>query len=520
MTRPLVAILLVLGAAAAWAGEVRFERLSFGGEAEHGIFAEDLDGDGDRDLIALGRGRISIYRGTPAGEAQYPDVPEMLSTGSGAYFADVADVLPAPGKEILILTPAGVACFVQEGGRYLPRSKMLLECETLLTARPLRGAIERAALRFTISVLPWNFAFDADGDGRDDVLVPHGGGTDVYLQQKEAGKFAKPITLPLFPVVGHYLPVEPKPAALGGRKAGRIRITLDLRAIEQRDVNGDGKPDLVCGGHWFAQKLAGGFDTVPALVPPGLLPGPERPMLEIRGDINKDGRRDVIRPENTMNEPLHLITYVRYFLADEQGVIPHEPTGTIRGQNILIHTPLPVRDFNGDGLLDFAMFDTDIRMTDLAKWARMSFGKITGDLDFWFFDKKANRYHKRRSYSKAITMTFKVDLMDAMAGYVWERYLGTMMRFEGDYNADGRPDLFVREETRRIALYFNTGNGRRLFPDDPNVTLENLPAFGGLAIEDINADGASDLILYRGTSALEPTATPNDVIAVYVSRLK
>ncbi|NQT52729.1 VCBS repeat-containing protein [bacterium] len=520
MTQRLVGTVLLFGALSAWAGEVEFERLSFAGEAEYGVFTEDLDGDGARDLIALGRGRVSVYRRRPAALPQYPDVPEMISTGSAAYFADVADVLPAKGKELLILTPQGVACFAHEGGEYAKRPTMLLECETLLTTRPLRGAVGRAALRFTTSVLPWNFAFDADGDGLDDLLVPHGTGTDVYLQKKERGTFAKPITLPLFPMVSHTVPIEPKPGDLVGHTAGRIRLTLDLRPIERRDVNGDTKTDLVCGRHWFAQKLDGGFDTSPAEMLPELMPQPTGTLGEIRADINKDGRPDLLSPENKLDEPLHIVTYVRYYLAGKNGIDRSKPTGTIRGQNILIHTPLPVHDFNGDGYLDFAMFDTDIRLTEIGKWIRQSFGEIKGDLKFWYFDPKAGVYRQGHSYRKSIYMRFKMDLMDAMAGYVWERYLGTMMRFEGDFNGDKRPDLLVRAKTHSIALYFNTGNGRSLYPSKPDVLLDNVPTFGGLAIEDLNADGASDLLLYRGTDAFGSNPSPYDVIAVYISRTR
>ena len=208
--------------------------------------------------------------------------------------------------------------------------------------------------------------------------------------------------------------------------------------------------------------------------------------------------------------------------SDAQGALDaqKDPSGTIRGQNILFHSPLPVLDFLGDGSRGFAMFDTDIRLTEVAKWIRQSFGKIDGDLNFWFFDKAANAYPARRSYRKALSLRFKVDLMDAMAGYVWERYLGTMMRFEGDFNADKRPDLLVREETNRLAVYLNTGDRAALFPDKPSVNIEGVPAFGGLALEDLNGDGATDLLLYRGSFDFAPSPNPYDVIAAYISHLK
>jgi len=507
--------LFLLVAAVARGGGVSFQQLSFAGEAENGIFAEDLDGDGFPDIVAMGRGRISIYRARPNSTPRYPTLPETVVTGSTAYFADVADVLPTRGKELLILTPRGVACFKHQGECYSPRPEPLLTCDTLLTAGPVRGAIEAAGAFRNVNVLAWNFAFDADGDGRDDILVPHGNGTDVYLQ-KEPGQFAKPVTLRLFPVVRHNGTWEDKAGALGARKARPVRIDLFVREIERRDVNGDRKPDLVCGTHWFAQKLEGGFDSTPALVPPGFRVAAPRGFM----DVNADGRTDRILADNKNEDLLNIVTRVRIFLADEQGIIPATPTQVVVGQNILVHTHLPVHDFNNDGALDFAMFETDIRVTEVAKWIRQSFGKIDGRVNFYFFDREAGRYPRRRSYAKPIRMRFKVDLTDAMMGIVWERYLGTMMRFEGDFNADGRLDLLVREETDRIALYFNTGDRRDLYPASPNVDLRKVPAFAGLAVDDLNGDRASDLILFATGDPLAPLARPNNVTTVYISQLR
>ena len=519
MKRLLAATFLVLGAASGVARGVTFQRLEFGGEAEHGIFAEDLDGDGSRDLIALGRGRIAVYRCSATG-GQYPKDPELLQTFAVAYFADVADVHPAKGKEIVLLTPAGVACFVHDDtGRYKRRLQMLLERDTLLNVGALRGAMRQAALRFSTKVLPLNFAFDADGDGRDDILVPHGAGYDVHLQTAQPGKFAKPITLPIFPFIFHDGAHNPKVGHLGGHEAGRLRLTLELIPLARRDVNGDRKPDLVCGQHWFAQKLGGGFDPVPADLRPE--DAPARNGRSELYDINGDRRLDRIYGENDLREPLNIVTYVHYFLADAQGRLdPDHPNGTIAGQNILIHTPLPVHDFSGDGALDFAMFNTDITVTRIAKWVRQSFGDIEGKLLIWYFDTKRNAYPAGYSYHKKIRMRFKIDLMDAMAGLVWERYLSTMMRFEGDYNGDGRLDLLVRERTHTIAIYLNSGNSRTLFPRDPSIVFDKAPGFGGLAVDDLNADGASDLILYRGSAPFTPNPSPNDVIAVYISKRK
>jgi len=516
--------MLLWGAAAAvQAASVSYYPLEFQGAAEHGVFATDLDGDGTSDLVALGRGRISVYRGQKG--KLYPKTPEIILTGSAAYFADVADIAAAPGNELVVLTAHGISCFVHSQGRYASRAVKVLETDTILSLPLLRGAIENVAFA-TVDVLPWNFAFDADGDGRDDILVPHGDGTDVYLQT-QPGTFAKPIRLRLFPLIFHSSVGGLQADALAKEAGGRVRLEFVMREMERRDVNGDGKPDLYCKpvvrmnvlvaeAIWFAQKHTGGFDPVPANVPGGLQLTPDRQRV----DINGDGRIDRIAEENALDDPFNIITRVRYWLADKDGRLTASPTDTIGGQNILVHTFLPVHDFNGDKALDFAMYKTDITVTQVAKWIRQSFGQIEGDLNLYYFDRKANRYPRTPAYTKPIRMSFKVDLQDVMIGGVWERYLSTMMRFNGDYNGDGRLDLLVREKTHRIGIYFNTGNGRRLYRRDPDVVIEDLPMFGGMDIGDLNSDGCDDLILSAAHDLFAPGTPRADVIAVYVSQRK
>ena len=499
--------------ATAHGASVSFHQLVLGADGQNGIFSVDLDGDGRRDLIGLSGGRISVYRADPKEATGYAPRPEELLTGPHAYYADAADVLPAKGKEILVLTPTGIFAYFQEGGRFALIPQPLVRCSTILSMVGVRGGLAAAQTEM-VAVLPWNFAFDANGDGLDDLLVPHDGGVDVHLQTAP-GQFAKPITLSVFPFAYHMPPEGYGPGEFAGFTARGIRIQVIFRDIERRDVNGDGKPDLVCGACWFAQKLDGSFDPRPAVVP-----GWAAPTNRDRGlrtlDLNGDGRQDSLHESLIPEDPLNLRTRVRIFLTGNDGQPPPTPSQVVVDQNILIHTQLPVHDFNGDGALDFAMFKTDITPTMVAKWIRQCFGKIDGYLNFYLFNKAANCYGSRPdrpaapAFSKRIRMNFKVDLMEAMMGLVWERYLATMMRFEGDYNADGRPDLLVRDETNHISIYLNTGDPVRLYPEEPDIALEGVPAFGGLALDDLNGDGATDLILYLGNY--------DHVIAAYVSR--
>jgi len=502
-------LLVVWVAAGAVAAQVSFHPFSpgtQGSEAENGVFSEDLTGSGRRDLIGLAAGRIAIFRSDPTQPAGFAASPEVLITGPTSYYADAADVLPEKGKEILILTPSGVWAYVQENGRYATRPRPLIQCETILAFNTLRSGIA-AQHNPNVQVLPWNFAFDANGDGLDDLLVPHDNGTDVYLQRPR-GQLAKPIRLSLYPVIYHFAAPGHRANELRQTTSRSSRIEVVAPALERRDVNGDGRPDLVSGAAWFAQKVDGTFDPVAAEVP---FEQRNPPIADVRlVDLRGSGHKDKFVEEDIMDEPLHLLTRVRVFLADKEGNIPSEPTQVVVDQNVLVHTQVPLHDFDGDGALDFAMYKTDITPIDIANWIRQSFGHIEGNLNFYLFDRKEGRYPRRPPYSKSITMRFEIDVMEAMMGLVWERYLSTMMRFEGDYNGDGRPDLLVREETKKICIYFNTGDRRRLFPRDPDVVLADLPKFAGLALDDLNGDGCTDVILYHGNF--------DHVVALYISK--
>ncbi|MFP4055805.1 MAG: FG-GAP repeat domain-containing protein [Candidatus Brocadiia bacterium] len=534
-TAALALLALACGAAG---GEVRFHSLAVGNAAANGIFAADLDGDGTRDLVALGSRYITVLRGRRGDGAPYAQEPEVIDTkpqmdrATGrplwppAYFVDVADVLPldeqtgeGQGLELLVLTPVGVWCFVQRQGAYQARPRELLPCDTLLTAGPARGVVSLAALRSDLDLLPWNFAFDVDGDGLDDLVVAHGGGTDVARQRPAAGggvsgEFHPPQTLELLPVLGHAAASEGKADGLTAPRSLQARTAFAVPRLERVDVDEDGRADLATDYLWFRHKPEGGFETSPRSR------RRSRPTGGTVVDVDGDGRQDYIRAVTTMEDLFNFITRVRVHLANEDGTLPRVPTDTVVSQNVLIYQDLPIHDFDGDGSVDFAMFKTDITVTEIAKWFRQNLGRIEGSLNFFLFDRAERRYPRGASFSMPIELSFKLDLTESMRGAIWEpRYLGTMVRFEGDYNADGRPDLFIRQETNAIALYFNTG-GERLYARRPDVLLREVPMFGDLTLDDLNGDGATDLILLAGSAGFAPVGNPDRVVAVYISQLE
>ena len=89
------------------------------------IITQDLDRDGRADVLATCvagnfpnyKRSLALFRQRPNGSfAEAPD--QMIALDRQAAIVDVADVLPDPGQEILLLGPEGVRVLTQSQGLY------------------------------------------------------------------------------------------------------------------------------------------------------------------------------------------------------------------------------------------------------------------------------------------------------------------------------------------------------------------------------------------------------------------
>lgn len=256
------------------------------------IAAEALvDTDGD--------GRVELLLVTAAGQVQRHQLVDGRFTAAGSLqLADpehsllaFADLLPAPGAELVVADRSGTAAWRWADGQGQPAAEPLVRRARCLL--PL--------LRPQISP----FVQDLNRDGRLDLVLPAASGIVPFLQDPPTDG------APTF----RALPTLPARARIdldtSGRLSGERQGSLVIPAIESADLDGDGRPDLISRDgqvHQFVlQDGDGGFtrkvevdlrqfeDSTPAatMALGSTLVLGERQQLE-RGDIDGDGIPDFV----------------------------------------------------------------------------------------------------------------------------------------------------------------------------------------------------------------------------------
>jgi hypothetical protein len=256
-------------------------------------------------------------------------------------------------------------------------------------------------------------AGDFNGDGKTDLLVGRGGQFDIVLN-RGAGKLA--------PAVGYL--------AIGG-----IGILADL--------NGDHRTDLI-----FSRSTAPDLaSAIPVLAGPGgtfplsrsySLPGGNYAMNILAGDLNADGRLDLI--ELNWQSVTWRGGHLNRLLGNGDGsfkVLPDLLTGGIDSSGAALS------DMNHDGKLDVVVVGGGVVNVRLG----LGDGNFQGPL--------ATSIH----YPTTATV--------------------------GDFNGDGIPDVALNGSARAILLGNGDGTFRNVF---------TLPAqFESLVVGDFNGDGKQDL---------------------------
>jgi hypothetical protein len=453
------------------AGKPKFRSSELEGKTPE-ICLCDLDGDGLADAVVMDGATLTVFYQEAQGEFgkapqhrfSLPNRPCALWPASlGGHF-----------EGLLVMTSEGVdgLSFTNRSGA--PVTQPLVRAKTIVPPE----LDELAPKRFPFAARtggPWPL-----------LLAPTAEGLQVW-HYREGWRLAQTLKDALD------TRLWPSVADPGYTKSLELSLSL-------ADLNGDGREDLMLrrktpNGRQrftaFLQTPAGGFAA-----PPAVAYEDEADGRSWHGwvDINRDGKVDLLR--NTwLDEPWFLPgtksgkVLVRVYYADTRGGLPAEPQQVFRKND---WTPaVPVVDVDGDGhpdlVLGHSLFDSRDGMRKMITAKQLDF-----NLTFHFY-RPGLGFPKDPDCQRDLLI--HLDQPSLLLTYSRRRYFEQFVSLAGDFDGDGRADLLVRDRADQLSAYFFVSRERG-FDAEPDLRFGHSGPLEWFAVEDLNRDGISDLVLW------------------------
>jgi hypothetical protein len=339
-------------------------------------------------------------------------------------------------------------------------------------------------------------AADLNGDGLNDLIVVNNLRTKINLLYNQTGK-TNQTAKPQRKLEINELPPDAR------FRIDSIPLDERIGGLAVADLNGDGRPDIVCYGDAkdleiiYNQGTNGWSDPKRWHIVDGRLDGNSL----VIGDLNGDGRPDLVLLGD--NGSL-------YFL-------PQQPDHTFGEPQKIPYSGAPkavqIADVNGDGRNDLMLVDWDS-----ATPFRFRLQNAAGQLgpEIYFKTQPVRSYCAdtlegnsnlfvvtiAQNSDRAEVSKFTRQPADVLAGDFRQgqfqvlplRQTSTAQRglLWADVNGDGRPDLLVAEpESGQISIHLQQPDGSLA----PPKSFPTLAGVGQIAVSDWNGDGHPEIFL-------------------------
>ncbi len=245
-------------------------------------------------------------------------------------------------------------------------------------------------------------------------------------------------------------------AGVGWPNPGRVTNTLDTYFVLVADLNGDGIPDLVLGSNQVSIYLGNANGTYSNKGTISIQQAPTSYPI-VTADFNGDGILDLAVPLYGSND-------IAILLGKGDGTFAAPVMASLSGFPVDV-TQVVAADFNGDGIPDLAVIDSDNSALDI----------LLGNGDGTFAAETTN------PIVSGIPLNFAT----------------------GDFNGDGKTDLAVTQTNGTIAILLGNGDGTFAASGSVNSASGGSPS--PIAVADFNGDGNLDIAVTGGayTSANE-----------------
>ncbi len=432
------------------------------------VLSVGLSGDDVSDLLVATRGtggrRLAVHvrRGSgpaflPAPDAEIAVTPDVLAFAA-------ADVLPDPGREVLLYNATGVFAWRWRAAEEEGRIVRLVDCDLLWQL-----AAEGTLFHLQAGVV------DLDDDGREDLLIPEPEGVRIALQAPADGASRFRATTFLRIPADRSGPAPGDPAAVSVRTtAGPRRLELNLGSagigldaggartylsIEEEapaprtaDFDGDGDLDVLAltDGtlHVLVQEPRGVFDPGRVLRFASPVPRDRRRSLDISfrveaRDLDADGRVDCVffaQDQRSADARTQALVFL------QSGVAAGEPAlfgsaGLPRQLLVLdgIARPLAIEDVDGDGLPDLVAAALRPDLIDALRAAASA--RVDTEL-YVYRGRGAAGFSQRPDLVRVLSLS--------AAGRGRDTFFAD---FTGDVTGDGVRELFTRADPERLRAH-------------------------------------------------------------------
>ena len=442
------------------------------------VHAEDLDGDGKRDLVAVVAGgvplqpvrRIAVFFAHGSRYSAEPD--QLLVAPSGAAFVDLGDV-DGDGKRALVFADArGLGMFhLGSDGRFETTPRRLAE---------VRGLV---SLPDDEDSPFWDVMRDWNGDGKDEIVLPLVDRTTVLTRGSD-GAWTRAVDLKLPPRASYAVRAELYEPRL--RNFG-VRATFTVPELTAADWDGDGKLDLVAVVDELLQVHAGGKGGLYSPVAAARLLLGNRSAAEAeRGsahvntvvrDLDGDGVADLAVNKITGGlGQMHAETAFHY---GRRGGGWGAPQQIIKREGYA--GALAFADLDGDGKPDLVSPHADVGLGEMARVLlskRMAVG----------FEARRNL---GRGFSAAPDAVRDIDFtVDYSVAADLE---GAYPSVQGDFNGDGKADFIGQYGKDALGVWL--GGGKSLLASEPKAVV-HIPPSRYFLVADLDGDRRAEAVVF------------------------